>query len=70
MNENFIKLMKEKGITQAALARKVGKTPEFINLIKMRKQNIRKVQYETVEKIAKELGVPIDYLGKKDSATS
>lgn len=65
IGENLIELMKDKGFTQARLAKEAGLTSRQIwNIIHGKQKDIR---YETLEKIAKALGVKVaDITGESE----
>ncbi len=62
MNEKLFQKATEKGISAYALAKNTGTPYTTISRLKNQKLDINKCAAETVAKIAKELGVPVEDL--------
>jgi transcriptional regulator with XRE-family HTH domain len=58
--KNLAKLRREKGLTQEALARKADIS--FHTVVKLESGGIKNPKIETVVRIAKALGIPIETL--------
>lgn len=52
----------KKGLTQKGLAEKLGMSPSTINKLEVGKKDIKKLKFESIEKIAKELDIPVNEL--------
>ena len=52
----------KKGLTQKGLADKLGMSPSTINKLEVGKKDIKKLKFEAIDKIAKELDIPVSEL--------